>query len=232
MTDPIVAVAQQLNDPANGQNLQYAQLRQGVITAINAGDNSCSLNLSGDVTTTVAGVKCLLSYQPVVGDTIWLVKSGSDMIGLGKVGLSTAGAFAQAQNFVTASNVISSAGVFFDLSSTPNSVTMTKRFSTSNLFVNLSITGYADVISGGMIAAVQIGATDYVCASITLDRLVDSASNTDLRSARGTAAGSTVIPSLAAGSVTAKIRIKNNVAGSNLHVDSGDYYSLTVQEVL
>jgi hypothetical protein len=231
MTDPVVAVAQELNAPA-GQDGNYAQLRAGVITAINASDNSCSLNLSGDTTTVVSGVKCLLSYQPVVGDTIWLVKSGSDLIGLGKVGLSTAGAFAQAQNFVTASNVISTAGVFFDLSSTPNSVTMTKRFSTSNLFVNLSITGYADVISGGMIAAIQIGGTDYVCGSITLDRLVDNVANTDLRSARGTAVGSTVIPSLAAGSLTAKIRIKNNVGGSNLHVDTGDYYSLTIQEVL
>lgn len=231
-TDPIVAVADQLNDPANGQNLQYAQLRQGVITAINAGDNSCSLNLSGDTTTVVASVKCLLSYQPVVGDTIWLVKSGSDLIGLGRVGLSTAGAYGQASNVVSSNNVITSTAGFFNLVSTPNSVTLTKRFSTSNLFVNLSVTGWADVTSGGMTTAVSIGGVDYICGSITLDRRSDSGGDTITTTQRVPAAGSTVIPNIPAGSVTAIIRIRNNVGGSNLHVDTGDFYSLTVQEVL
>lgn len=232
MTDPIQQVADQIMDPAAMQNLQYASLRQGVVTAISPSDNSLTMYLSGDTSTAVSGIKCLISFQPTVGDTVWCLKQSTDIIAIGKIAVSTAGGFAQAQNFVTALNVITTAGVFFDLSSSPNSVTMTKRYSTSNLFVNLAISGWADVTSGGMQTAVQIGASDYLLGSITLDMLVDNRGDTDLRSARGTAVGSTVIPSLAAGSITAKIRIKNGVGGSNLHIDSADYYSLTIQEVL
>lgn len=232
MTDPVQQVADQILDPSMTQNLPYAQLRQGVVTAINSGDNTFTMYLSGDTSTAVSGIKCLTTFQPTIGDTIWCLKQGTDIIGIGRVATSTAQAFAQAQNFVTALNVITTAGVFFDLSSSPNSVTMTKRYSTSNLFVNLAISGWSDVTSGGLITAVQIGASDYLCGAITLDMLVDNGGDTDLRSARGTAVGSTVIPGIAAGSVTAKIRIKNGVGGSHLHIDSADYYSLTIQEVL
>jgi hypothetical protein len=232
VTDPIQAVADQILDPTATQNLQYASLRQGVVIAISPSDNSLTMYLSGDTSTAVSGIKCLISFQPTVGDTVWCLKQATDIIAIGKIAVSTAGGFAQAQNFVTASNVITTAGVFFDLSSSPNSVTMTKRYSTSNLFVNMAISGWCDVQSGGLQTAVQIGASDYLLGSITLDMLVDNRGDTDLRSARGTAVGSTVIPSLPAGSVTAKIRIKNGVSGSVLKVDSADYYSLTIQEVL
>jgi hypothetical protein len=226
-------VADQILDPSMTQNLPYAALRQGVVTAINAADNTFTMYLSGDTSTAVSGIKCLTTFQPTIGDTIWCLKQGTDIIGIGKVAISTAQAYGQAQNFVTASNVITLGGVFFDLSSTPNSVTMTKRYSTSNLFINLAISGWCDVASGGLIAAVQIGFTDYICGSITLDMLVDNGGDTDLRSARGTAVGSTVIPGVAAGSVTAKIRIRSGVGfPSVLKVDNADFYSLTVQEVL
>lgn len=236
MTDPIQQVADQIMDPAATQNLQYASLRQGVVTAIAPADNSLTMYLSGDTSTAVGGIKCLISFQPTVGDTVWCLKQGTDIIAIGKVAVSTAGGFAQAQNFVTALNVITTAGVFFDLSSTPNSVTMTKRYSTSNLFVNMAISGWSDVTSGGLITAIQIGFTDYLLGGIALDLIMDNRTgltgDTDLRSARGTAVGSTVIPNLPAGSITAKIRVKNGVSGSNLHIDSADFYSLTIQEVL
>src|ERR1044071_7344201 len=224
MSSPITEVANQLNSPSNNENLPYVQMRFGLVTAINAPDNTCTIQLSGDTS--------LNTFQPAVNDNVCCLKQGTDVVVIGKFQSGTFNAFAQAQNFVTANNVLTTAGVFFDLSSTPNSVSITKRYATSNLFVNLSITGWADVISGGMIAAVQIFSTDYICGSVTMDRLVDSGGNTDLRSARLTASGSTVISGLGAGAITAKIRIKNNVAGSNLHVDTGDYYSLTIQEVL
>lgn len=229
-------VADQILDPSMTQNLPYAQLRQGVVTAINSADNTFTMYLSGDTSTAVSGIKCLTTFQPTAGDTIWCLKQGTDIIGIGRVAISTAQAYGQAQNFVSAGNLITTAGVFFDLSSTPNSVTLTKRYATSNLFVNLAISGWADVTSGGMTAAVQIGFTDYICGSIGLDMLMDNRTgltgDTDLRSARGQAVGSIVIPGLAAGSITAKIRIRNGVIGSNLHIDSADFYSLTVQEVL
>lgn len=233
MTDPIVAVADQLNDPANGQNLQYAQLRQGVVTAISPTDNSLTMFLSGDTTTPVIGIKCLNTFQPTVGDTVWCLKSGSDIIGIGKVATGTQTAFGQAQNFVTSNNVITAgAAGFFTLVSSPNSVTLTKRFSTSNLFVNLSVTGYGDVASGGILeVAINIGGTDYIVAAATIVSYSNTLPTAWL-SGRVTAAGSTVIPSLPAGSITALIRIRNVSTVGNLHVDTGDFYSLTVQEVL
>lgn len=232
MTNPIEGIADQINSPELGQNLQYAQLRQGVITAINAPDNTCSLNLSGDITTVVTGVKCLMSYQPVVGDTIWIVKSGSDMIGLGKIGVGTFTAFGQAQNFSTGTTVVGAFTGntnFVNLGSSPNSVTLTKRFSTSNLFVNLSVTGWGDVATGQILqTAVNIGGTDYVVGAAN----ARSFTGNSFVSATVTAAGSTVIPSIAAGSVTATIRVRNVVTTGNIHIDTGDFYSLTIQEVL
>lgn len=238
MSQPVVPeatiadVAQELNAPERTQDLGYAQLRQGTVQAINPSDNTASIYLSGDTSVLITGVHFFNSFQPTVGDTIFLLKSGTDLIGVGKVGTGTFTAYGQAQNVVTANNVITSTAGFFNLSSSPNSVTLTKRFSTSNLFVNLSVTGWADVISGGMTVAVNIGGTDYICGSITLDRRSDSGGDTILTTQRVPAVGSTVITGIGAGSVTAIIRIRNNVAGSNLHVDLGDYYSLTVQEVL
>lgn len=232
MTEPIADVAQALLAPDMTADLPYAQLRQGVITAISASDNTASMYLSGDTSQVVTGVHFLNNFQPTVGDTVFVLKNGTDVIGLGKVGTGTFTAYGQAQNVVTANNVITSTAGFFNLSSSPNSVTLTKRFSTSNLFVNLSVTGWADVISGGMTVAVNIGGTDYICGSITLDRRSDSGGDTITTTQRVPAVGSTVITGVPAGSVTAIIRIRNNVAGSNLHVDLGDYYSLTVQEVL
>lgn len=232
MPDPVVDIANQLNSVSNNENLPYTQMRFGLVTAINPADNTCTIQLSGDTSLNIPGVKALNNFQPTVNDNVCCLKQGTDVVVIGKFQSGTFNAYAQAQNFVTANNVITTSGVFFDLSSTPNSVSMTKRYSTSNLFVNLAITGWADVISGGMITAVQIFATDYICGSVTMDRLVDSGGDTALRSARLTAVGSTVISGLGAGAITAKIRIKNNVAGSNLHVDTGDYYSLTIQEVL
>ena len=232
--DPIADVAQTLMDPAQSQDLQYAQVRQAVVTAINPSDNTASMYLSGDTSAVVTGVHFLNNFQPTVGDTVFVLKQASDVIGLGKVGTGTFTAYGQAQNVVSANNVITVTGGFFTLSSSPNSVTLTKRYSTSNLFVNLSITGWADVISGGMTCAVNIGGTDYICGSITLDRrpVFGGGGGTVDLTQRVPAVGSTVITGIPAGSVTALIRIRNNVAGSNLHVDLGDYYSLTVQEVL
>lgn len=229
MTDPIQQVADQINDPSSTANLQYASLRQGVVTAINASDNSFSMNMSGDTSTVIAGVKCLTSFQPTIGDTIWCLKQNTDVIGIGKVQTGTFTAFGQAQNQVTANNVILAGNTgFFNLSSSPNSVTLTKRFSTSNLFVNMAITGWGDVAGGGFFqTAVNISGTDYIVGGVGFN-----AFNGAGVAARVPAVGSTVIASLPAGSVTATIRIRNVTGTGNLHVDTGDYYSLTIQEVL
>jgi len=232
MADVLAEIAQQINGPQNDQNLPYLQMRFGVVTAIFAGDNSCSVQLSGDTGTTVTGVKALNTYQPTVGDTVTIFKQGSDAVAIGKFNASPAASFAQITNIITANNVITGPSGFVNLSSSPNSVTITKKYSTSNLFVSLSITGWGDVTSTGFTAGVNVAGTDYVCAAINLDLRITSGGQTMTTTQRVPCVGSTVIAGLPTGSTTVTIRIKNHNSSGNLHVDTGDFYTLTVQELL
>lgn len=230
--DPILQVSDEILSPQATVDLGYCSLLQGVVTAISSADNTFTATLGGDTSAVVAGIKSLTSFQPTVGDTVMCLKQKTDVVGIGKVAISTAQAYGQAQNFCTGATVV---GAFtgntnyVNLGSTPNSVTLTKRFSTSNLFVNLSVTGWGDVTTGQIMqVAVNIGGVDYSVAAANARSFTGNA----FVSATITAAGSTVIPSIAAGSVTATIRVRNAVTTGNIHVDTGDYYSLTVQEVL
>lgn len=231
--DPILQVSDQLMSPVNVQDLTYCSFVQAVVTAINGADNTFSANIGGDATTVVAGIKSLTSFQPTVGDTVICLKQKTDVVGIGKVAVSTAQAYGQAQNYVTANNVITAGNPgFFTLTSSPNSATMTKRFSTSNVFVNLSLTGWGDVTTGVQLrTAVSVGGVDYVVGAVTMVSYSNTLP-TAWTSPRGTAVGSIVIPGLAAGSVTALVRISNPTGVGNLHVDTGDFMSLTLQEVL
>jgi hypothetical protein len=65
-----------------------AQLRQGVITAIDVSTETCSLNFSGDMTNVVVGVSTLHSYAPLIGDVVWILKNGSDLLVIGPVASS------------------------------------------------------------------------------------------------------------------------------------------------
>jgi hypothetical protein len=232
--DPILQVSDQILDPQATVDLAYCSMLQGVVTAINSADNTFTANLGGDTSATVSGIKSLLSYQPTVGDTVMCLKQKTDVIGIGKVAVTTAQAYAQAQNFCTGTTVTGAFGsttAFVNLNTSPNSVTMTKRFSTSNLFVNFSLTGWADVqLSNIMTIAVNIGGTDYICGAINLIGWpVSTPANT---SDHGTAVGSTVISGIPAGSVTATMRVRCNNTTGNIHVDTSDFYSLTIREVL
>jgi hypothetical protein len=228
----VTDIAQELNAPQRAEDLGYAQLRQGTVQAINAGDNTASVYLSGDTTVLMPGVHFLDSFQPTVGDTVWFLKSSTDMIGIGKVATTTAGGYAQIQGIPFNNVILAGNTGFFNLSASPFQTNITKRYSTSNLFVNLAVTGYNDVASGTLQVAVNTNFTDYICGSITNDMIVDNGGDTQLRSSRGTATGSTVIPGLAAGVYTCTIRIRNPGGTGNLHVDGGDFYTMTVQEVL
>lgn len=232
--DPILQVSDEILSPQNTVDLAYCSMLQGVVTAINATDNTFTANLGGDTSATVAGIKSLMSYQPTVGDTVMCLKQKTDVMGIGKVAVGTFTAFAQAQNFCTGTTVTGAFGsttAFVNLNTSPNSVTFTKRFSTSNLFVNFSLTGWADVqLSNIMQTAINIGGTDYVCGAINLIGWPSSTpANT---SDHGTAVGSIVIPNIPAGSVTATMRVRNNNTTGNVHVDTSDFYALTIQEVL
>lgn len=231
--DPILQVSDEILSPQATVDLGYCSLLQGVVTAISSADNTFTATLGGDTSAVVAGIKSLTSFQPTVGDTVMCLKQKTDVVGIGKVAISTAQAYGQAQNYVTANNVITAGNPgFFTLSSSPNSATMTKRYATSNVFVNLSLTGWGDVTTGVQLRiAVSIGGTDYIVGAVTMVSYSNTLP-TAWTSPRGTAVGSTVIAGLPAGTVTALVRISNPTGVGNLHVDTGDFMSLTLQEVL
>jgi hypothetical protein len=232
MADVITEVANQLTSPSNNENLPYVQMRFGVVTAINAPDNTCTIQLSGDTSLNISGVKALNTFQPAVSDVVCCLKQGTDVVVIGKFQSSTANSFAQITNIVSANNVIAGPSGFVNLSSVPNSVTITKKYAPSNLFISLSITGWGDVASTGFTAAVNINGTDYVCAAINLDLRTDTGGDTNTMTQRVPCVGSTVVSGLPTGPTTVTIRIKNHGLVGNLHVDTGDFYTLTVQEML
>jgi hypothetical protein len=59
-------------------------LRQGVITATHAGTATVSVRLGGS-TVAVSGVRYLASYSPSVGHTVVCLRSGPDLLVIGRV---------------------------------------------------------------------------------------------------------------------------------------------------
>lgn len=60
------------------------QLRQGVVTAFDAPTYTVTLNVSNDLDSiTISDIPYLESYTPIVGDTVWLFRNGTDLIVLG-----------------------------------------------------------------------------------------------------------------------------------------------------
>jgi hypothetical protein len=232
VTDPIAGVAQQISSPENDQNLDYAQLRQGVVIAISAPDNSCTMYLSGDTTTQVPGIKCLNSFQPVVGDTLWVVKNKSDMIGIGKVGSGTNTAFAQIQGNPNAVMLLTTGGFTTVAGST--SPTLTKRFSTSNLAVSATCTGWANATGAQLQLGVKIDATVYTVGTYPFDiqTIGGGGSGTTNFTQRGVATGSIVVPSLAVGAHSVTLQVTNGSGTGIIQVNQGDWYSMTITEQL
>lgn len=78
--DQIRQLAAQLNQPP--YNFDPATIRKAVITAIDAGDASTpptgTILFSGDTTAPVSQVRLAAGYGPQVGDTVLVVKQGSD----------------------------------------------------------------------------------------------------------------------------------------------------------
>ena len=68
----------QIKEPSTG-----LRLRQGQVITINISPNSLDIQIAGD-TNTLPYVKYLNSYNPTVGDTVWLISHGSDLLCIGK----------------------------------------------------------------------------------------------------------------------------------------------------
>jgi hypothetical protein len=58
-------------------------LRQGVVASVQA--TTCTITLGGGATS-IAGVVYLDSYLPTVGDTVWILQSGPDLLIVGRAG--------------------------------------------------------------------------------------------------------------------------------------------------
>lgn len=64
-----------------------ATIRKGAVTAIatTSAPPTLSVQISGDTTTTIDGVRYIEGYNPVVGDVVQFFKQGTDLIAFGKV---------------------------------------------------------------------------------------------------------------------------------------------------
>jgi hypothetical protein len=68
------------------------RLRQAKVTAVASNLDSVTVQIAGDTTTSVSGVKFLNSYSPAVNDAVWLVTDGKDLFIIGALNGVPAGA--------------------------------------------------------------------------------------------------------------------------------------------
>jgi hypothetical protein len=89
-SDEIRDLATQLTQPQIP--FDPAEIRKGIITTVNATTTppNVSLTMSGDATV-IDGVVALDSYSPVVGDTVLVIKQGTNIFVLGQINDSGAG---------------------------------------------------------------------------------------------------------------------------------------------
>lgn len=66
-----------------------ARFRQGVVTAVDAANGACSVQLAGS-STTIAGVRTLAGVGPLVGDTVWCAQFTTDLLVVGVQDTSSA----------------------------------------------------------------------------------------------------------------------------------------------
>lgn len=90
--------------------------RQGVVTVASAADvlaGVCTILLGGDTETPIVGVACLASYRPVVGDVVWVVVNGTDLLVIGRQGWDGTHPYAEAtgQQSITCTAALNSAAV-------------------------------------------------------------------------------------------------------------------------
>lgn len=99
-----------------GQQLGFdpASVRKAIITAVDLTSTPpvVSIQLSGDTTTTIPGVRVFRSYTPVVNDVALILKQGNDLLALGTVAATSYGigtkdyvSYSRSGTFTCGSNV-------------------------------------------------------------------------------------------------------------------------------
>jgi hypothetical protein len=86
LTEQIRALAAKIAEQAV-LDFDPATIRKGAVTAIATGATppTLSVQISGDTTTTIDGIRYLDSYAPVAGDTVLIIKQGTDLVALGEI---------------------------------------------------------------------------------------------------------------------------------------------------
>jgi hypothetical protein len=80
------SLVNQIKKPSSG-----LRLRQGVISAVNAGQ-TIDVKLATDSVNALPSVKYLDSFLPVVGTSVWLLNLGADLLAIGMVASNSGGA--------------------------------------------------------------------------------------------------------------------------------------------
>lgn len=77
----------------SGLSFDPVTMRKATVTAVNLASTppTVSIQLSGDTTTTVDGVRVFRAYTPVVNDSALILKQGKDLLALGTVAASSYG---------------------------------------------------------------------------------------------------------------------------------------------
>jgi hypothetical protein len=70
-------LVKQIKEPSSG-----LRLRQAYVTASNNAPKSIDVQIAGD-SNILPSVKYLKSYNPSVGDTVWLISNGADVLCIG-----------------------------------------------------------------------------------------------------------------------------------------------------
>lgn len=86
-SDELRALAIEMQKPEF--TFEACTFRKGIITAVADGPPpSVSLQISGDTATTISGVRRLEGYTPIVGQTVLILKQGSEIMALGHIAVS------------------------------------------------------------------------------------------------------------------------------------------------
>lgn len=80
--DPTLGASQAVNE---SQASPYAQLRQGQVTVVDTTTGEITVAVSGDTANPIQSIKTIEPYSANVGDVVFLIRSGSDILCLGPV---------------------------------------------------------------------------------------------------------------------------------------------------
>lgn len=73
-----------VNQIKGDTNIPTLRLRQAYVVATNASPKTVDIQIAGD-TNTLPSVKYIHSYAPTIGDTIFILTNGSDILCLGDI---------------------------------------------------------------------------------------------------------------------------------------------------